>query len=168
MIINSKANVPIIIWNEKKIFFFRIRHTKGKYFYVWPIQCDVCDYVYSTVYVGLLLLILEKNNRICFFLPYIFTHSFIIQSCKSDFLFHPDSSSYLWWIALPELFFCFLYLFVGYVLYIPSPSMYLHNEAILFPWYRQRVWNKMLLYLYLYPSLWYLNPCIVFFVTVGM
>ena len=71
----------------------------------------------NTVYVGLLLLILEKNNRSCFFLPYIFTHSFIIQSCKSDFLFHPDSSSYLWWIALPELFFCFLYLFVGYVLY---------------------------------------------------
>ena len=54
-------------YEMKKKNFFRIRHTKGKYFYVWPIQCDVCDYVYSTVYVGLLLLILEKTIELAFF-----------------------------------------------------------------------------------------------------
>ena len=110
----------------------------------------------------------EKNNRNCFFILdwciccNVTLYKFFYNSEQSWVHFFFSNQTLIYGGLPCQNFFVFLYLFVCNVLPI---FCYLHNEAILFL-DTDRVWNKML-YLYLYPSLWYLNPCIVFFVTVG-
>ena len=135
--------------------------------FLWPNNA-MCAIMYSTVHEGLSLILGKKNNRNCFFILdwciccNVTLYKFFYNSEQSWIHFFFSNQTLIYGGLPCQNFFVFLYLFVCNVLPI---FCYLHNEAILFL-DTDRVWNKML-YLYLYPSLWYINPCIVFFVTVG-